>query len=53
MTSTRCEFCAGSGRAPEAYVHTCCQFCGGRGWIVDPAPAASLPNLTLTTQETA
>lgn len=32
---------------------TRCEFCGAHGWIVDPMPVASLPNLTLTTQETA
>lgn len=51
MTSTRCEFCGGSGRTPTDYAYSCCQFCGGRGWIVDPPIPTT--NSTITTQETA
>lgn len=37
MTSTRCHFCAGTGRTPADYAYGTCQFCAGRGWVVDSA----------------
>jgi hypothetical protein len=46
MSSTRCDYCAGTGQTPTDYAYGSCQFCGGRGWVLDLTPRTTTAAIT-------